>query len=160
MHSSVVTVLIVATAGLVGCDMAVAPTIRNPPTLYQVVLTTATEITEGAIHYVFADGRAAWVMTGGRTLINDGTGDLVIIGHDGRGGFVAGYTRQGGLPTDCFVDNSTGIDRGAYIELRNILWTKTTNFGAANAVAPDHQYPGGTRFCFNEFGEIWRTVAS
>lgn len=108
----------------------------------------------------YDDGRGAAVLLAGRRLINGGTGDIVIIGHDDRGAFVAGYMRQDGLPSNCFVDNAPGVDRGDYIELRDILWSKASYFSSAVAVQADHAYPGGTRFCFNEMGLIWATVAA
>lgn len=64
-----------------------------------------------------------------------------------------------GLPDDCYVENEVGIDRGAYIESRGVLWLKALSFAAAEIVQPNQAYPAGTRFCFDDSGEITSTIA-
>jgi hypothetical protein len=154
-----VSLLLLPAVSLAGCTAPIADN-ASPATIDEAGLARSVDVYNDQIHITFDDGRDAWVMLSGRRLINGPGGDIVIIGHDIRGGFVAGYTRQDGLPSNCYFDDMPGIDRGGYVELRDVLWSKTSDFSPAVAVAAGAAYPAGTRFCFNESGLIWATVAS
>ena len=78
--------------------------------------------------------------------------DLVILGSDAAGPFVATFPNQGGLPDDCYVENDVGIDRGSHIEILGVMWRKAP--GLEGAVPFGVEYPPGSRFCFNERGMI------
>jgi hypothetical protein len=113
------------------------------------------------ITYVLADGGTLEVDPAGyREIGQHGwDGELVVLGWDAEGPFVAGYMRQGGLPGDCYVENDMGIDRGVSIQIRGVLWPKSSRFDPAEPVPPNTTYPSGTRFCFDTAGEIASTVA-
>jgi hypothetical protein len=83
--------------------------------------------------------------------------DLVVIGADAEGPFVATFPTQGGLPDDCYVENDPGIDRGSHIEILGVLWRKSP--GLAATIPYGTGYTPGTRFCFDEHGRVTRTVA-
>jgi hypothetical protein len=87
------------------------------------------------------------------------SGDLVIIGSDAEGMFVATFMRQDGLPDTCYVENEIGVDRGDHIETRGVLWSKSTTFEPADAVGSDARYPAGTRLCFDRDGRIASTIS-
>src|SRR5690242_13685109 len=110
-----------------GCGSAPAPS-GGPAIIDEAGLVTSQGTDGRQNHYVFSDGRSAYVLLIGRRLINSALGDVVVIGHDTNGPFLAAFTNQDGLPGNCYVDDAQGIDRGAYIELRGILWTKATQF--------------------------------
>ena len=78
--------------------------------------------------------------------------DLVILGSDAAGSFVAIFPNQGGLPEDCYVENDVGIDRGSHIEILGVMWRKAP--GLQGVVPFGVAYPSGSRFCFNERGMI------
>ena len=83
--------------------------------------------------------------------------DLVVIGADAQGPFVASFMTQGGLPDDCYVENDPGVDRGSHVEILGILWRKSPGFAAT---IPDGTgYTPGTRFCFDEHGRVASIVA-
>ena len=154
-----ISLLLLPALILVGCQSSTADQ-ALPATIDEAGLAQSIEVTNDQIHVRYTDGRGAYVKLAGRKLIDGGTGDIVIVGHDARGGFVAGYMRQDGLPPNCFVDNTPGIERGDYIELHEFLWSKTHNFSPAQTASANSEYPGGTRFCFNDSGQIWGTVGA
>jgi hypothetical protein len=82
--------------------------------------------------------------------------DLVIVGTDADGPFMATFPTQGGLPDNCYVENDIGIDRGSHVEILGILWRKAPGF--AGSVPYGVRYAVGTRFCFDEQGRIGSTV--
>jgi len=78
--------------------------------------------------------------------------DLVILGTDAEGPFLATFPTQDGLPDDCFVENDPGIDRGSHIEILGILWRKSPGFASSTTFGS--HYPPATRFCFDRNGRI------
>ena len=83
---------------------------------------------------------------------HDCCSDLVVLGTDAVGPFLATFPNQDGLPEDCYVENDPGIDRGSHIEILGILWRKAP--GLQGAVPFGTWYEPGSRFCFNERGLI------
>jgi hypothetical protein len=83
--------------------------------------------------------------------------DLVVIGADAQGPFVASFMTQGGLPDDCYVENDPGVDRGSHVEILGILWRKSPGFAAK--IPYGTGYTPGTRFCFDEHGQVASIVA-
>ena len=102
--------------------------------------------------YVFSDGSGHEVPTSYRQIGD--LGDLVIIGSDRGGPFVASFPIQDGLPPDCYRETAVGIERGAYIEAEGIMWAKAPGFASPGTPAVGTEYTPGTRFCFNEHGLI------
>ncbi|MEP6470035.1 MAG: hypothetical protein ABJC24_09720 [Chloroflexota bacterium] len=84
---------------------------------------------------------------------------LVILGDDQAGPFVAAFMAQEGLPSDCYVENGEGIERGSSIESSGVLWAKAPTFNSPVHPALGESYPGGTRFCFNERGLVASVIA-
>lgn len=98
---------------------------------------------------------------GYRQLTSHGWGGfgLVIVGEDREGAFVAGFMTQDGLPSDCYVENGEGVERGSYIESSGVLWAKAPSFNSPIHPALGESYPGGTRFCFNDRGLVATVIA-
>ena len=145
---------------LVSCE-SVSPPPPGPPVLEFVGKPRETRIAAATVTYVLADGGTLEVDVAGYRVLgpHEWSGELVILGSDADGMFVASFLPQDGLPDDCYVENEVGIDRGSYIEVRGVLWRKAPSFVAAEPVTPDHRYPAGTRFCFEDSGEISSTIA-
>ena len=159
-QSTIAHLFVAATLALaaLGCGSAPAPS--GGPAIIDEAGRVSSQSTDGHQNdYVFNDGRATYVMLSGRRLINGGLGDVVFLGHDANGPFLAAFMTQDGLPSNCYVDNAQGIDRGAYIELRGILWAKATQFTSPVRTRSGDAYPGATRFCFSDQGQIWSVVA-
>jgi len=87
------------------------------------------------------DGRSFTATRGDDRILGRPGGGLVILGTDEGGRFLGGFPTQGGLPDDCYVDNSTGVDRGTFVELYGVLWRKSPEFVPAQLVRPDYPYP-------------------
>ena len=148
-------------ACLSSCSLA--PDLTSPPAPPAIEFAgIPDEVHLGrTITYVLADGGTLEIEPAGYREIGlaGWSGELVVLGWDAEGAFVAGFMRQAGLPDDCFVESATGLDRGAFIEMRGVLWAKSSRFDAAEPVAPGTAYPSGTRFCFDDEGEITSTIA-
>lgn len=138
-----------------------SPPPSAPPVIEFVGKPSETRIAARTVTYVLADGGTLEVDVAGYRVLgpHEWSGELVVLGSDADGMFVASFLPQDGLPDDCYVENEVGIDRGAHIEVRGVLWRKAPSFAAAEPVAPGHRYPAGTRFCFDDTGEITSTVA-
>jgi hypothetical protein len=121
-----------------------------------------TDVRTFAEHHEFTDaaGRVRAIDIGEYRQIGEHACcfDLVILGHDAAGPFLATFPTQGGLPDDCYVENDVGIDHGSHIEILGIAWRKAPGF--LSTVAFGTQYPSGTRFCFDERGMISSTVGN
>lgn len=149
----------ISVATLASC--ASTPPPPDAPPVIEYAGTPADVRIGQSVVYVLPDGGTLEIEPAGvRTLgTTDWTGDLVILGSDAEGQFVASFMRQGGLPDSCYVENATGIDRGEYIEVRAVLWRKSPAFAPAVAVSRDTVYPPGTRFCLDGEGMVASTVA-
>jgi hypothetical protein len=132
-----------------------SPSALRPPVIELTERVASTQIFSDSVKYTTVDGRSVSISMADRRLIT-GSWDaqLVILGHDELGGFIATYQIQQGLPSDCFVDGSEGIDRGDYVELHGVLWKKTYRFKSSSDTHVDHSYPLGTRFCYDARGFI------
>lgn len=151
--------LAVFIAALVWGCTSIAPTTLTPPLIEAVGRLASVEQGGNDVAYVFAEGRRVFFSTQERRLLTPiPGGEFAVLGTDAIGPFAAAYMAQGGLPADCFVDNSLGIDRGTFVELRGVLWRKASDFVSFQPMAPNTAYPQGTRFCFDERAEISRTV--
>ena len=155
-----------ALAIMIGASLLASCTFTPPPPTAAPVIEFAgipTETFLGATTatYTLADGGTLEVDMADYRVVgpHDWSGDLIVLGSDADGLFVASFMTQGGLPEDCYVENAVGIDRGTHIETRGVLWRKAGSFVAAQLVLPDEVYPAGTRFCFDDTGEITSTVA-
>lgn len=142
------------------CLIAACESTTPPPTIEFAGVPAEIRIGPTAVTYVLADGDTLEVEMAGYRALGpaDWSGELVILGSDAEGLFVASFMTQDGLPDDCYVENQVGIDRGSHIESRGVLWRKAPSFEAAEAVLPDHTYAAGTRFCFDHSGEITSAI--
>jgi hypothetical protein len=142
--------------GLAACAPASLPA-PSPPSISRVGIVTGLDLGNDFVRYTFDDGSTMqFDPTAYRQLTDDGWGGfgLVVIGFDADGQFVAAFPTQDGLPTDCYVENYEGIERGDYIQMHGVLWKKAPGFDDADLPDAGTAYPGGTRFCFNEHGEV------
>lgn len=158
------TTLLLALASLVAVlswACSTPTTSLTPPLIEKAGLVASVWEESDNVRYVFADGVEVAFSTKDRRLLT-GTpgGKLVILGVDAVGKFAGAYLPQDGLPADCYVDASDGVDRGEFIELRGVLWRKAASFSQAELVPHDTPYPRLTRFCFDVTGEISETIAS
>jgi hypothetical protein len=149
-----------AAASLAACAPALPPPPDAPPVIELADVPVEVRIGQ-VITYVLSDGGTVEVEPEGYRVLGPAgwSGHLVILGWDTDGQFVASFMRQHGLPDSCFIENDVGIDRGAFIETRGVLWSKSDAFVPAEAVAPDTAYPPGTRFCFDRTGVVTSTVS-
>lgn len=137
---------------------------RLPPTTLLAPVVEMAGIVDGlstngdTFDFTLIDGRSFTATRGDDRIVGRPGFGLVILGHDQGGRFLGGFPTQDGLPDDCYVDNSRGIDRGPFIELYEILWRKSPDFVPAQLVNPDYGYPGATRFCFDANGLVSGTV--
>lgn len=152
-------VVAVLVAALSSCS-GQAPTLF-PPTLERVGLIVTAEAHSGFVRFTLSDGGTWEARTGAyRAIGHDGGGGLLVAGRDQHGRFLAIFPTQDGLPSDCYVENATGVERDAYIELRGVLWDKAPDFTSAVPIpSVGGEYASGTRFCLNEFGRVAATVA-
>jgi hypothetical protein len=130
-----------------------------PPVIEMVGLVASESVDGGTFHYTLVDGRSFTVSRENVRMFGNAGFGLVILGSDRDGRFLGGFSPQGGLPADCYVDNSPGVDRGAFVELHGVLWSKSRGFVPAQFVLPDYPYPDGTRFCFDVNGHLASTFA-
>lgn len=138
---------------LVRCGQEAGPA-PSPPTIQAVGIATDVRFYPDFARIVFADGTVQDVPTSHRQIGESPGLGLVIIGFDSTGPFVASFPTQDGLPADCYRANTTGIERGAYIEIEGVLWAKAPSFASATVPEIGSAYPGGTRFCFNDRGMV------
>ncbi len=160
MRSTAWALLLVAST-LSACSgsQGLPPTTLSPPAIEAVGIVSSSTTDSATATYVFTDGRTFSTSTVERRLLTPSwSGKLVIAGNDQTGHFLAAYSTQQGLPEDCYVDNTPGIDRGVFIELRGVLWPKAPAFTAAQPRVADVAYPDSTRFCFDGTGEIKQTI--
>ncbi len=155
-------VLTLAVAGtvLVACGVGSTPEPTTtpaplvPPTIEFAGLVT--DISTFADHHEFTDAAGvihAVAFDQHRDVTGNGCcGQLVVLGTDASGPFLATFQTQGGLPDDCFVENDAGMDQGSHVEIHGVLWRKAR--ALQGAVPAGVAYPSGTRFCFDEHGRI------
>ena len=140
-----------------GCGQDAGPA-PSPPTIQAVGVATDVRLYPDYTRIVFADGTVQEVPATYRQIGDPPGFDLVIIGSDGTGPFLASFPTQAGLPANCYRANTTGIERGTHIEIEGVLWAKAPSFAAAAAPESGLAYPGGTRFCFNDGGLITSVI--
>jgi len=148
--------------GLIGCTAtstsspAVEP--LEPPIIEFAGLVSDVRVAGGAVEFTDPAGRVRAIDLGDYRQIGEHPccGELLILGSDAAGRFMASFLPQGGLPEDCDVENDPGVDRGASVEILGILWRKAPGFVAT--VPSGAPYPAGTRFCFDATGRIGGTV--
>jgi hypothetical protein len=132
-----------------------------PPTIEVVGLIRSVEIHPGFVRYLLEPDRV-WDAQDGRYRVlrpGAGGGELLLAGTDLQGSFVATFQTQDGLPSGCYVENAVGIERGAYLEIRGVMWAKEPGFASDPEIpARDAEYPSGTRFCFDAAGRVASAV--
>lgn len=153
--------LLLILAGMAGCSTTVpSPPAVAPPTIPEILqIGTVAEIriADPQRVYVLDDGRRIEIsIATTRVLFEGGLGQPLVHGRDIGGDFLAVFTTQGGLPSDCHLPGigHTGTDQGAYIEIAGVLWPKASTFHSAEVSAIGRPYAGSTRFCFNEQAEV------
>lgn len=138
---------------------ACGATTPAPPTIVRAGIAAEVRTDGSAVEIRFASGPPTRLSLTGLRLVTGGVGgELVVIGSDAAGPFLAGFQTQDGLPSGCYVDNTRGIDRGGFIELRGILWRKSAAIEDPVRPGTDRAYPSGTRFCFDETAAIWAVL--
>lgn len=153
--TAALTTAILLTLAACRQDAGPAP---SPPTIEAVGVATDVRFYQDHMRLVFADGSVHEVPTSYRQVAEAPGNWLVIIGSDSTGPFVASFPTQAGLPADCFRNNSTGIERGDYLETDGVLWAKAATYTSATTPEIGSPYPGGTRFCFNSLGLVTAAI--
>ncbi len=120
----------------VSCAPAPPPS-ATPPVIEFVGVPAEVRLGDAAVTYVLEDGGSLMVDVAGYREVgpHGWSGELIVLGSDADGPFVSSFTRQAGLPDDCYVENEVGVDRGAHIEIRGILWAKGSGFTPAAPVS-------------------------
>jgi hypothetical protein len=131
----------------------------SPPTLEVLGTFAGEEIADPDRTYILADGRRLHVSIDTTRVLFDGggLGQPVVLGSDANGEFVAVFTHQNGVPADCHLPGiaAVGIERGAFIEIKGILWRKSPSFRSPVAVPPNgREFSSSTRFCFNDQAQV------
>ncbi len=130
-----------------------------PPTILRAGIASEVSTDGSSVEIRFASGPPTRLSLAGLRLVTGGVGgELVVLGSDAAGPFLAGFTTQDGLPSGCYVENARGIDRGGFIEVRGILWQKSAAIEDPVGPGTGRAYPSGTRFCLDETAAIWAVV--
>lgn len=93
---------------MTGCTLGVSPE-PSPPTIQAVGVATDIRFYPGYVRIAFADGTVHEVPAGYRQVGDSPSFNVVIIGSDSTGPFVASFPTQAGLPPDCFRKHAVGI---------------------------------------------------
>jgi hypothetical protein len=105
--------------------------------------------------YELADSRVITIGPPDYRIVHDSGTELLIVGRDPAGRWAAIVGHQGGLPDDCFVLNEQGFNLGSGIAIKGVRFPKSPTFTSPEPDAVSGQaYPGGTRFCVNENGQV------
>jgi len=151
--------LLVGAALLSGCSATPTPdpTPSDPPMPPEITFGgLVTDVRSYAEHHEFTDAAGAVHAVESAEYRQVGEHgccfDLVILGTDAEGPFIATFPTQDGLPDDCYVENDPGVDRGSYVEILGILWSKAPGFSSTTPFG--RPYPPATRFCFDQAGRI------
>lgn len=153
--------LIVLYSLVFGCAEPLASP-PSPPRIEMAGVIEEVHISDPDRTYVLVDGRRWEGRVDQVRVVMDwggGQGDLFVSGSDAEGQFIALLGHQDGLPADCHFTPDAGIERGRYVQIRGILWPKSSSFKSTiNVPSPGQSYPGGTRFCFDDRGEVVLTL--
>jgi hypothetical protein len=132
-------------------DLATAPVIET------VGVIADHRVQAGEDVFTLVDGRT-WV---GRhdtyRVIMDwggGPGNLMIVGSDTRGRFVALLGHLDRLPSGCHFSRTAGKEYGVFVELGGVLFLKDAEFTSIPGVRMGDPYPPGTQFCFADNGRL------
>ena len=130
----------------------------EPPDISFAGLVTDVRIFEEHYEFTDADGSVHAIEIGEhREISGHGCcGELLVLGTDVHGAFMASFRTQDGLPDDCYVERAPGIDRGSHVEINGVLWRKASGF--ADTVSFGTPYPPAARFCFDERGRVTSVV--
>ncbi len=145
-----------------GCGAVDLPSaLPAPPTIQAVGILADERIDDPDRTYILVDGRTFHIKTDAtRVLFEGGLGHPFVLGSDASGPFVAVFAHQEGLPDDCHIvpAGGDGIERGAFVEIKGVLWKKAADFHSDVAPpAAGEEWPA-TRFCFNEQAEVASAV--
>jgi hypothetical protein len=129
--------------------------------------SATTEVkADHTVVFTLRDGKTLTVGPQMRLLFGRSVGSEgapVIGGTDQGGSFVAAFLHQDGLPVGCWTTGvgDTGVEYGIGIVIESTLWPKADTFSAPGGVpAFDHEYPDGTRFCFDATGHVASAVTN
>lgn len=154
--------IVLAASLLGGCSSDSAPSPPSPPTIQAIGILADEHAADPTRTYILADGRTFEVsIETTRVLFEGGLGQPFVLGTDASGPFVGVFTHQDGLPEDCHLAGigPDAIERGAFIEIKGVLWRKASTFLSSAALpALDARFDGSIRFCFNDRAEVSYTV--
>lgn len=155
---------LLAVLALAACASAPGIAPPAPPVIETTGVTAEIRVAQPDWTFVLEDGRTFMVNEADtRILFAGGLGDPFVLGRDATGRFVAVFSNQDGLPDDCHIippdADNVGIERGAHIEIRGVLWQKANGFVAADGLpALGTAYESGTRFCFDSKARVFATI--
>lgn len=146
-------VIVLAAALLVACAGSEGP--RPPsPTIEAVGLIVEERIYFDRVVYRLESGQTWEGNSGTFRTVMDWGAELLVAGIDADGRWVATLGHQGGLPDDCYFTPEPGTEWGDGIAIGGVLWKKATQFSAQSVPDVGRDYPGGTRFCLDESGQV------
>jgi hypothetical protein len=153
--------LLVAAIGVAGCASVAPPTNGAAPaqpavSVIEMAARIVSESSTGSVsEFTLADGRRLSFDMAAERVPHYSVSDLLVVGRDDRGRWVAVLGRQDGLRDDCFVLRERGINLGGAVEIEGVAWPKSLTFSS-----PEREpgvgvgYPGATRFCVDPSGHI------
>ena len=137
-----------------------APAAIHPPTstIRAVGLIADQRIYSDRIEFRLEGGLTWEGQVGSFRQILDWGARLLVVGTDPDGLWIATLGPQQGLPADCNFIPEPGTDWGDGIAIAGVLWQKAPGFSADETPGVGNDYPGGTRFCVNEHGQVASTI--
>ena len=132
-----------------------AAAVRPPTSTIDAVGLIADErIYADRVEFRLEGGQSWQGQTGTFRQILDWGARLLVVGTDPDGVWIATLGPQDGLPADCNFIPEPGTDWGDGIAIAGVLWEKAPVFSPAETPNVGSDYPGGTRFCVNEQGQV------
>lgn len=132
----------------------------QPPasTIVSVGLISEQRIYSDRVVFTLENGETWEGQTGTYRTVMDWGAKLLVVGHDAEGLWIATLGPQGGLPESCYFTPEPGTEWSDGIAIGGVLWPKASSFSADTTPSVGNEYPGGTRFCLDEAGQVTSVI--
>jgi hypothetical protein len=154
--------LLAAATTVAGCTTGEVTPPPSAPAITAIGILAEERIADPNRTYILADGRTFEIsIDQTRVLFEGGLGRPFVAGTDANGPFVAVFAHQDGLPDACNIAGigAFGTERGAFIEIKGVLWRKAATFHSSQPLPGSGQpFDTAARFCFNDQAEITSAV--
>lgn len=155
--SRILTVVIIATAIVVGCgpELPVKP---PPPVIDTIGVLAGLAEFDGRIRYSLADGRQWDRPKDQFRILYDmpGRDTLFVAGTDRIGAYVLLVGGQDGLPVGCrYALRYGGTDWGDSVASQGLLWPKADGLvPLPNGPGSGSDYPSNAAYCLDDRGSV------